>query len=212
VISGAGIAGPSLAYWLTRSGYQVVVVKVAGGVRPGGETVDLRGARRAVVERMGPLDQMRARSLDQRGIAWVKAEGKRRAEMPVDAFHGNGMVSQLEILRGDLTDVLYQATARDTDYRFGTRSTELAQSDSERYPRIATVCNTRPTLRGANWGRADAKAPQFGRIRGLLRLLAQLSRRSGRRHPRGSRTAAPHRSPRPSPHSVAPPSVSARSG
>lgn len=129
LISGAGIAGPSLAHWLTRSGYRVVVVELADGIRPGGQTVDLRGAGRAVVERMGLLDQMRARSLDQRGVAWVKADGTRRAEMPVTAFHGNGLVSQLEILRGDLTDVLYQATAAETDYRFGTRITALEQSE-----------------------------------------------------------------------------------
>jgi 2-polyprenyl-6-methoxyphenol hydroxylase-like FAD-dependent oxidoreductase len=49
--------------------------------------------------------------------------------MPVDAFHGNGMVSQLEILRGDIADVLYRATAADTEYRFGTRITELTQDD-----------------------------------------------------------------------------------
>ena len=129
LISGAGIGGPALAYWLTRAGYHVVLVEIHDSIRPGGQTVDLRGAGRAVVERMGLLDQIRAHSLEQRGVAWVKADGRRRAEMPVAAFHGNGMVSQLEILRGDLVSVLYQATTADTDYRFGTRITELAQSD-----------------------------------------------------------------------------------
>ena len=127
LISGAGIAGPALAYWLTRSGYAVIVVELADGIRPGGQTVDLRGAGRAVVERMGLLDRMRARSLQQRGAAWVKADGRRRAEMPVEAFHGNGLVSQLEILRGDVADVLYRAS--DADYRFSTRITDLTQSD-----------------------------------------------------------------------------------
>ncbi|SOJ54782.1 2-heptyl-3-hydroxy-4(1H)-quinolone synthase [Mycobacterium simulans] len=131
LISGAGIAGPALAFWLSRSGYQVVVVELADGIRPGGQTVDLRGAGRAVVERMGLLDQMRDRSLEQRGVAWVKADGRRRAEMPVEAFHGNGVVSQLEILRGDLADVLYRASASHVEYRFGTRITELIQDDSE---------------------------------------------------------------------------------
>jgi 2-polyprenyl-6-methoxyphenol hydroxylase-like FAD-dependent oxidoreductase len=129
LISGAGIGGPALAYWLTRAGYHVVLVEIHDSIRPGGQTVDLRGAGRAVAERMGLLDQMRAHSLEQRGVAWVKADGSRRAEMPVEAFHGNGMVSQLEILRGDLASVLYETTAGDTDYRFGTRITELAQSD-----------------------------------------------------------------------------------
>jgi 2-polyprenyl-6-methoxyphenol hydroxylase-like FAD-dependent oxidoreductase len=131
LISGAGVAGPALAYWLTGSGYQVVLVELADGIRPGGQTVDLRGAGRTIVERMGLLDQLRARSLDQRGMRWVRADGQVRAEMPVEAFHGNGMVSQLEILRGDLAEVLYQATAAHADYRFGTRITELAQEDAQ---------------------------------------------------------------------------------
>jgi 2-polyprenyl-6-methoxyphenol hydroxylase-like FAD-dependent oxidoreductase len=130
LISGAGIAGPALAFWLTRSGFRVVVVELADGIRPGGQTVDLRGAGRQVVERMGLLGRMRDRSLDQRGIAWVRADGRRLADMPVEAFHGNGLVSKLEILRGDLADVLYQATAADAEYRFSTRITELVQDES----------------------------------------------------------------------------------
>jgi hypothetical protein len=47
---------------------------------------------------------MHARSLDQRGVAWIKSDGQRRAQMPVTAFHGNGLVSKLQILRGDAGD------------------------------------------------------------------------------------------------------------
>jgi 2-polyprenyl-6-methoxyphenol hydroxylase-like FAD-dependent oxidoreductase len=129
VVSGAGIAGPSLAHWLSANGYRVVVVELAPGVRPGGQTVDLRGSGREVVYKMGLHDQMVGRSLVQRGAAWVKADGTRRAEMPVEAFHGNGLVSKLEILRGDVVDVLYRATADRADYRFDTRISELAQTD-----------------------------------------------------------------------------------
>ena len=129
VISGAGIAGPTLAYWLTRYGYRVTVAELADGIRPGGQTVDLRGAGADVVERMGLLGQMEARSLFQRGIAWVRSDGSRRAEMPVEAFDGNGPVSKLEILRGDLVDVLYQATKDTAEYRFNTRIDGLVQDD-----------------------------------------------------------------------------------
>jgi 2-polyprenyl-6-methoxyphenol hydroxylase-like FAD-dependent oxidoreductase len=44
LISGAGIAGPALAFWLNKCGYRVTIVEVADGVRPGGQTVDLRAA------------------------------------------------------------------------------------------------------------------------------------------------------------------------
>jgi 2-polyprenyl-6-methoxyphenol hydroxylase-like FAD-dependent oxidoreductase len=127
IISGAGIAGPSLAHWLSANGYRVIVVELAPAVRPGGQTVDLRGAGRKVVERMGLLNQMMARQVAQQGIAWVKADGRRRAVMPVEAFHGNGIVSKLEILRGDLADVLYQATKDRVEYLFDTRITDLEQ-------------------------------------------------------------------------------------
>jgi 2-polyprenyl-6-methoxyphenol hydroxylase-like FAD-dependent oxidoreductase len=129
VISGAGIAGPALAHWLSLNGYRVVVAELSAAIRPGGQTVDLRGAGRAVVERMGLLDQMVERALEQRGVAWVRSDGTRRGEMPVEAFHGNGMVSRLEILRGDLVDVLYQNTRERVEYRFSTRISALEQSD-----------------------------------------------------------------------------------
>jgi len=129
LISGAGIAGPALASWLTRNGYRVVVAEVADGIRPGGQTVDLRGAGADVVQRMGLLAEMERRALFQRGIAWVAADGSRRAEMPVTAFDGNGPVSKLEILRGDLVAVLYEATRDACEYRFGTRIAALTEHD-----------------------------------------------------------------------------------
>jgi 2-polyprenyl-6-methoxyphenol hydroxylase-like FAD-dependent oxidoreductase len=129
LIIGAGIAGPALAFWLNKSGYWVTIVELADGIRPGGQTVDLRGAGGEVVERMGLIDKMRARSLDQRGVAWIKSDGHRRAEMPVTAFNGNGLVSKLEILRGDLVDVLHQETKDQTEYRFNAGITDLSQSD-----------------------------------------------------------------------------------
>lgn len=127
LVSGAGIAGPALALWLTRNGYRVVVVETAAGIRPGGQTVDLRGAGADVVARMGLLARMERRALFQRGIAWVRSDGTRRSEMPVTAFDGNGPVSKLEILRGDLVDVLYEATREVCEYRFGTRIAALTE-------------------------------------------------------------------------------------
>jgi 2-polyprenyl-6-methoxyphenol hydroxylase-like FAD-dependent oxidoreductase len=128
LISGAGIAGPALAFWLNKTGYRVTIVELADGIRPGGQTVDLRGAGGDVVRRMDLLAEMHARSLDQRGAAWIRADGSRRADMPVTAFNGNGLVSKLEILRGDLVDVLYQATNDHTEYRFNTRIEDVSQN------------------------------------------------------------------------------------
>jgi len=129
VISGAGIAGPALAFWLGHSGYHVIVVESAPAIRPGGQTVDLRGAGADVIERMGLLAAMRSRAVSQRGCAWVRADGSRRAEMPVEAFDGNGLVSKLEVLRGDMAEVLYDATRDIAEYRFSTRISALDAHD-----------------------------------------------------------------------------------
>jgi 2-polyprenyl-6-methoxyphenol hydroxylase-like FAD-dependent oxidoreductase len=129
LVSGAGIAGCAVTYWLRRHGHEVTMVERAAVPRPGGQTVDLRGAGRTVVERMGLLDRVREVTVDQRGIAWVDERGRRRAEMAVEAFGGRGIVSRDEVLRGDLAEVLYDAAASDVDVRFDDTITSLTEVD-----------------------------------------------------------------------------------
>ncbi|WP_371749974.1 NAD(P)-binding protein [Streptomyces sp. NBC_01283] len=115
LICGAGIAGPALAYWLRKAGSRVTIVERAPHPRPGGQTVDLRGAGRTVIERMGLMDRARAQSVDQRGLALVDACGRTTAQMPADSFGGQGIVSEIEILRGDLAHLLHEASLPDTE-------------------------------------------------------------------------------------------------
>lgn len=131
LISGAGIAGPALAHWLHRAGYTVTVVERAPAPRPGGQAVDLRGAGRTVIERMGLMDQARAVSVDQEGFALVDAQGRVTARMPVDSFGGEGIISEIEILRGDLARVLFDASGPGTrtEYVFDDSVTALEQDD-----------------------------------------------------------------------------------
>jgi 2-polyprenyl-6-methoxyphenol hydroxylase-like FAD-dependent oxidoreductase len=129
LVSGAGIAGCAVAYWLRRYGYEVTIVERAVVPRPGGQTVDLRGAGRTVIERMGLLERIREVTVEQRGIAWVDSRGRRRAEMPVEAFGGRGIVSRDEVLRGDLAQVMYDAVAGEVDVRFDDTITGLAEVD-----------------------------------------------------------------------------------
>lgn len=109
LVSGASIAGPAIAYWLRRQGHSVTMVERAPGLRPGGQAVDLRGAGRTVVERMGLMPRARAVALDQRGLAYVDGRGRVTATMPADAFGGEGIISEIEILRGDLSRLLFDA-------------------------------------------------------------------------------------------------------
>ncbi|MGE7386535.1 FAD-dependent monooxygenase [Streptomyces sp. NPDC004126] len=129
LISGGGIAGPALAYWLRKAGFTPYVVERAPAPRPGGQTVDLRGAGRTVITRMGLMDRARAVTVDQRGLALVNASGQITARIPADSFGGEGIVSEIEILRGDLADLLYGATRHDTEYLFDDTITALDQDE-----------------------------------------------------------------------------------
>jgi len=129
LISGASIAGPALAYWLRENGFTPTIVERASSLRPGGQAVDLRGAGRTVVERMGLMDDVRAVTLDQRGIAYVDAAGRIRARLGADAFGGEGIVSEIEVLRGDLSEVLHGASLPGTEYLFDDTITGINHDD-----------------------------------------------------------------------------------
>ncbi|MFH9347581.1 FAD-dependent monooxygenase [Kitasatospora sp. NPDC017646] len=126
LICGAGIAGPALAYWLRRHGFSPTVVERAPGPRPGGQAVDLRGAGRTVIERMGLMEGARALCVEQRGIALVDRRGRHTARMPVELFGGEGIVSEVEVLRGDLADLLREATGG-VEYLYDDTVTALAE-------------------------------------------------------------------------------------
>ena len=120
LVVGAGIAGDTLAVLLGRAGWSVTVVELAPALRAGGQTVDLRGDSRAVLERLGLLDAALDTLVPQRGIAWIDADERRLAAMPVEAFGGRGFISDAELLRSDLARLLHDAaTDAGVLHRFG---------------------------------------------------------------------------------------------
>jgi 2-polyprenyl-6-methoxyphenol hydroxylase-like FAD-dependent oxidoreductase len=123
LISGASVAGPALAWWLARRGFRPVIVERSGQLRGGGYAVDFRGrVHLSVLERMGLLQQVRARQTDLRSISYVDGDGRLVAGLPAVFFAGD-----VEILRGDLASLLYQTTRNDTEYIFGDSVTSLEQ-------------------------------------------------------------------------------------
>jgi 2-polyprenyl-6-methoxyphenol hydroxylase-like FAD-dependent oxidoreductase len=145
LISGAGIAGPAAAYWLRAAGFRPTVVERAPSPRPGGQAVDLRGAGRTVTERMGLLERVRDVALDQKGFALVDASGRITARMPADAFGGAGIVSEIEVLRGDLCHVLYEASLPGTEYLFDDTITGIEQDE----PGVTVTFERTPSRRFA---------------------------------------------------------------
>jgi 2-polyprenyl-6-methoxyphenol hydroxylase-like FAD-dependent oxidoreductase len=130
LICGAGIAGPALAYWLARTGFEVTIVEHAATPRPGGQAIDIRGAARDVVGRMGVLEGIKAAALNEHGFAFVDEHGAHQASMPVDFLGGKGIVAELEILRGELSRLLCESTRDHAEYRFDDSIESLDQDDN----------------------------------------------------------------------------------
>jgi 2-polyprenyl-6-methoxyphenol hydroxylase-like FAD-dependent oxidoreductase len=125
LISGASVAGPALAYWLHRYGFRPTVVERAPQLRGGGYAVDFRGAvHLSVLAKMGLLDQVRAAQTHLSATTYVDAADRPVASMPAEIFAGD-----VEILRGDLGRILYQATRDGTEYVFGDSVASLRQDD-----------------------------------------------------------------------------------
>jgi 2-polyprenyl-6-methoxyphenol hydroxylase-like FAD-dependent oxidoreductase len=125
LISGASIAGPALAFWLNRFGFRVTVVEKAPGIRPGGYAIDFRGAAMQVLERMNLLQEIRRFETRSGRISIVNKHNKETARMP-DGFTSG----ELEILRGDLAHVLYEASRRDMEYIFNDSITGMVEDEA----------------------------------------------------------------------------------
>jgi len=123
LISGASVAGPALAWWLARHGFRPTVVERAPDLRGGGYAVDFRGAAHlSVLTKMGLLDQVKERQTHLRATTYVNEQSRPLAAMPASIFAGD-----VEILRGDLGRILYEATRDSTEYLFGDSITGLHQ-------------------------------------------------------------------------------------
>ena len=123
LISGGGIAGASLAYWLGESGYAVTVVERAPGLRTSGAApVDFRGDQLALLERMGVLGDIQACQTGMGDQTVIDASGRRLSTFPSVLFSGD-----VEIERGDLARILYDRSAGAAEYVFGDHITGMTQ-------------------------------------------------------------------------------------
>jgi 2-polyprenyl-6-methoxyphenol hydroxylase-like FAD-dependent oxidoreductase len=124
LISGAGVAGPALAYFLADH-CDVTVVERAPEPRGGGYNVDFRGDVFEVLAEMGILDRVRALDTKMRGVTVVDEAGATVAELPAEVFSG-----ELEVPKADLTRLLYEITADRARYVFGDSISALRQDDN----------------------------------------------------------------------------------
>ena len=128
LISGASIAGPTLAYWLAKRGFDVTVVERAATVRAGGYPIDIRGTAMEVVRRMGLEELLRSESVDVDRLTFFDEDGARLAAVRPLGYV-DGVKRDLELPRGALTAALFSLTRR-LDYRF-SESISALEDDGE---------------------------------------------------------------------------------
>jgi 2-polyprenyl-6-methoxyphenol hydroxylase-like FAD-dependent oxidoreductase len=110
LISGAGVAGLALAYWLDRAGFATTLVERAPAFRRGGQAVDIRGVALDVVNAMGLLDEARALRTRLKGMSMLDAEGNETERTEERTFSAGRLDSEdIEIFRDDLCELLMGA-------------------------------------------------------------------------------------------------------
>lgn len=125
LIVGAGIAGPTLAFWLNKSGHEVAIVEHAPALRTGGYLVDFWGAGFDVAERMGIVPELR-----ERGTVFAEARAIDRYGRKIGSFSPETVIESNEryvsILRTDLASVIYDSLGEAVELILGDTVRELA--------------------------------------------------------------------------------------
>lgn len=139
LISGAGIAGNSLAFWLSKLGHDITVIERFPTLRTTGLQLDLRGHGIEVMKRMGLEQAFRAKTAPEQGLQVVDSLGKQRAYFPANKS-GAGLqnfTTEYEIMRGDLCRLLHDATKDRVKYVFGASIESFQNGDDSVEVRFA---------------------------------------------------------------------------
>lgn len=126
LITGASVGGNTVAWWLSHQGFDVTVVERADSFREGGQNVDVRGAGREVLRRMGLEQAAIDLTTGESGTDWVDEENRVIARFAVEDI-GDGPTAELEIMRGDISRIIYEPTRQRAMYRFGDNIVEVCQ-------------------------------------------------------------------------------------
>jgi 2-polyprenyl-6-methoxyphenol hydroxylase-like FAD-dependent oxidoreductase len=119
IINGAGIAGPTLAYWLRQAGHEVLLVESAPQLRSGGYIIDFGLVGYDVAEKMDLIPRIRELGYQVKEVRFVDRNGRRRGSVPTEAFsrllHGR----YTSLRRSDLAATIYGALDGAVERIFG---------------------------------------------------------------------------------------------
>ncbi len=129
-IVGAGIAGPTLAYWLSRYGHEPTLIEKAPRVRTGGYIVDFWGGGYAVAERMGLTAELHATGYAVQELRLVDRNSRKVGGFSADLFRRNVDGRLVTVPRGDLAAMIYRSIDQHVETLFGESVSAITQCDS----------------------------------------------------------------------------------
>ncbi|WP_019216053.1 FAD-binding domain [Legionella tunisiensis] len=119
-INGAGIAGPTLAWWLKRYGYEPVIFEKAPTLRKGGYVIDFWGAGYDIAEKMGLLPELKEQGYLIENLCILNRNGTKNSNINTMALTKAVNNRFLTIRRSDLAATLYHACKNTgVEIRFG---------------------------------------------------------------------------------------------
>ena len=130
LITGASVAGNTVAWWLGRAGFDVTVVERSREFRDGGQNIDVRGVGREVLRRMGLEQDALDQGTGEEGTAWVEDDGTVAAKFLTADTGADGPTAEMEILRGDLARLLFEPARAHATYRFADSIVHVEQDDA----------------------------------------------------------------------------------
>ncbi len=128
LISGAGIAGPTLAYWLVRYGFEPTVIEAAPRLRTGGYIIDFWGAGYDIADRMGLLPEIHSKGYMVRELRVVGRNGDRVAGFPVDAFFRMTNGRYVSVARSELAASIFNTIEANVDTIFADSVDRIEQT------------------------------------------------------------------------------------
>ncbi|HTS51451.1 MAG TPA: FAD-binding domain [Bryobacteraceae bacterium] len=129
LISGAGIAGPTLAYWLARYGFQPTIVERAPKLRTGGYIIDFWGAGFDIAERMELLPEIRRKGYMIQEVRVVDSSGRKVAGFPTDGISQVLGGRFLSLPRGDLAATIFCKIESSVETIFDDSVCRIEQDD-----------------------------------------------------------------------------------
>jgi 2-polyprenyl-6-methoxyphenol hydroxylase-like FAD-dependent oxidoreductase len=130
LISGAGIGGPALAFWLRRYGFLPTLIERAPAFRDGGYMIDVWGLGWDLVERMGLLGAARDRGYVIDRLVFVDERGRQVSGFDADVFRRALAGRFFSIPRGDLARLIYDAVGGDVPTLYSTSIDAMREHES----------------------------------------------------------------------------------